>query len=246
MSDKIRPPWTLEQVAALNEFQRRGGMHPFTCGGEHSPGSPKLIAHVDGWHCSDPYSEGCDWTQDWAHAFMANPEKWPRSPFGDRQPTPQEIRAVLPDHPPYPYSDGSRAVLGPDVYASADGNTIEWQGAIYRRHPDEAHCGCGGTSTQAADLRSAFNNGHGDGLITDPPGSSKHRLTALGRQALTGIAGVIAYLPGQACSCGGVWPDRHRDGRRHEPVETDHGPSVVECAANDAAHWADKYAGEDT
>lgn len=74
----------------------------------------------------------------------------------------------MTDHPPYPYSDGSRAVLGPDVYASADGNTITWQGAIYRRDRGETRC--------------------------------------------------------------------VRDG-------TD-GPSVAECAADDAAHWADKYAGE--
>jgi hypothetical protein len=47
-------------------------MHPFTCGSdEHTPGSPKLVAREDGWHCSDPYSEGCDYRQNWAHAFMA-------------------------------------------------------------------------------------------------------------------------------------------------------------------------------
>ena len=66
----IRPPWTAEQVAALNMFQRRGGMHPFTCGGEHTTGSPMLVAREDGWHCPDPYHEGCDYTQDWAHAWM--------------------------------------------------------------------------------------------------------------------------------------------------------------------------------
>lgn len=37
-------------------------------------------------------------------------------------------------HPPYPYSDGTRAILGPDVTATADGNTITWQGATYHRH----------------------------------------------------------------------------------------------------------------
>ncbi|MCX5522629.1 hypothetical protein OG342_07090 [Streptomyces bobili] len=66
----IRAPWTPEQVAALNAFQQRGGMHPFTCGGDHAPGSPVLVAHEDGWRCSDPYREGCDYRQDWAHAFM--------------------------------------------------------------------------------------------------------------------------------------------------------------------------------
>lgn len=68
----IRAPWTPEQVAALNAFQQRGGMHPFTCGGDHAPGSPVLVAHEDGWRCSDPYREGCDYRQDWAHAFMVD------------------------------------------------------------------------------------------------------------------------------------------------------------------------------
>jgi hypothetical protein len=67
-------------VAALNRFQREGGMHPFTCGGEHAPGSPVLVARIDGWHCSDPYGEGCDYRQDWAHRFMAAPDAWPKTP----------------------------------------------------------------------------------------------------------------------------------------------------------------------
>lgn len=69
----IRAPWTPEQVDALNAFQRRGGMHPFTCGGEHTPASPALVAYTDGWRCPQPYGESCDYRQDWAHAFMAEP-----------------------------------------------------------------------------------------------------------------------------------------------------------------------------
>jgi hypothetical protein len=80
VTDQIRAPWTPEQVAALNRFQREGGMHPFTCGGEHAPGSPVLVARIDGWHCSDPYGEGCDYRQDWAHPFMADPDAWPQRP----------------------------------------------------------------------------------------------------------------------------------------------------------------------
>lgn len=56
----------------------------------------------------------------------------------------------MTDHPPYPYSDGSRAVLGPDVYASADGQTITWQGSTFHRHPDEAQCACGSNSAQTS------------------------------------------------------------------------------------------------
>ncbi|MFE7972981.1 hypothetical protein [Streptomyces shenzhenensis] len=78
MTNKIRPPWTSEQVAALNEFQRRGGMHPFTCGAEHAPGrSPILDATHSGWICPDP---ACHYTQDWAHAFMADQTTGPEQP----------------------------------------------------------------------------------------------------------------------------------------------------------------------
>jgi hypothetical protein len=41
-------------------------MHPFTCGnGGHDHGV--LIAKEDGWHC-----EKCEYTQNWAHGFMAD------------------------------------------------------------------------------------------------------------------------------------------------------------------------------
>ena len=65
----IYAPWSGEQVSALNTFQQRGNIHPFTCGAVHSSGrSPLLVATSAGWICPDP---SCDYTQDWAHAFMA-------------------------------------------------------------------------------------------------------------------------------------------------------------------------------
>lgn len=39
----------------------------------------------------------------------------------------------MTDQPHYPYRDGDRAILGPDVTATADGMTICWKGAKYRR-----------------------------------------------------------------------------------------------------------------
>ncbi|NUR03417.1 MAG: hypothetical protein HOY79_44945 [Streptomyces sp.] len=79
MTDKIYAPWTPEQVEALNRFQQYGGMHPFTCGNDHSSMNVVLMAHQDGWHCSAP---ACHYRQDWAHAFMADPEAWPKGlPF---------------------------------------------------------------------------------------------------------------------------------------------------------------------
>lgn len=70
MIENIYAPWTSEQVEALNAFQAEGGMHPFTCGGDHTPASPVLVAKKDGWHCPQPYGENCDYRQDWAPSFM--------------------------------------------------------------------------------------------------------------------------------------------------------------------------------
>lgn len=94
MSGRIRAPWTPEQVEALNAFQQRGPMHPFTCGHEH-PAHPNAVlkATTDGWRC---YVTGCDYEQDWAHAVMADPAAWRQPPFGERHgPTPQEVAAAL-------------------------------------------------------------------------------------------------------------------------------------------------------
>jgi hypothetical protein len=75
VTDQIRAPWTPEQVAALNRFQAEGGMHPFTCGNTHATPDLHLVAHEDGWHCWLP---DCDYRQDWAHRFMADPDAWPK------------------------------------------------------------------------------------------------------------------------------------------------------------------------
>lgn len=71
-------PWSAEQVAALNNFQRNGNFHPFTCGGDRSDEAHVayakehgdhdyglLVAKTDGWHCPV-----CDYRQKWAHSFM--------------------------------------------------------------------------------------------------------------------------------------------------------------------------------
>jgi len=70
----IQAPFTPGQVAALNAYQGGAG-HPFTCGNDNCRGRARgrggrlaLIAGADGWHCA-----ACDYTQDWAHAFMAAP-----------------------------------------------------------------------------------------------------------------------------------------------------------------------------
>lgn len=69
-ADTISTPWTEDQVASLNAFQRSGLFHPFTCNAEHDR-RQTLVAEADGWHCPDP---DCSYTQPWAHSFMADPE----------------------------------------------------------------------------------------------------------------------------------------------------------------------------
>ncbi|MFJ8798467.1 hypothetical protein [Streptomyces sp. NPDC102487] len=83
MAEPIHAPWTSKQVAALNAFQQRGGIHPFTCNREVHPAPLVLLAHRDGWHCSEP---ACDYRQDWAHAFMADPSAWPAVPVAGSPP----------------------------------------------------------------------------------------------------------------------------------------------------------------
>lgn len=67
MNDQITAPFTPEQVENLNLYQRSGVMHPFTCGAENCRAD--LIATEAGGGCP---TEGCEYTQKWAHAFMSD------------------------------------------------------------------------------------------------------------------------------------------------------------------------------
>lgn len=66
----IKAPFTDEQVKNLNDYQESGIMHEFTCGNQNHPmGQARcLVATKDGWVCP-----GCNYTQDWAHDWMADP-----------------------------------------------------------------------------------------------------------------------------------------------------------------------------
>lgn len=55
-----------EQVDSINDYQKCGQWHPFTCGNKHD-GARILVANEDGMKCPT-----CDYTQDWVHDFMAN------------------------------------------------------------------------------------------------------------------------------------------------------------------------------
>lgn len=81
---RVVAPWSLDQVHALNRYQRLGYVHEFTCPHEHGePGKYVLRATPNGWHCPR-----CDYTQDWAHDFMADEARHPQNPIDVLKRTP--------------------------------------------------------------------------------------------------------------------------------------------------------------
>jgi hypothetical protein len=86
----LRAPFSPDQVAALNDYQQAGWMHPFTCpnrgDGKHRTTTDLgiLVATEAGWTCPD-----CDYTQGWAHSFMADPAAAPPARSAD-DPTTEE------------------------------------------------------------------------------------------------------------------------------------------------------------
>lgn len=71
MSKILKAPFSPEHVVALNAWQQRDNVHPYTCiehaRQDHRLTDGALFATVRGWIC--PY---CDYTQDWAHASIAD------------------------------------------------------------------------------------------------------------------------------------------------------------------------------
>jgi ribosomal protein S27AE len=60
----VEAPFTDDEVASLNAYQKSNLGHPYTCEcGDHVI----LIATTDGWVCSR-----CAYTQTWCHDFTAN------------------------------------------------------------------------------------------------------------------------------------------------------------------------------
>lgn len=62
----VKAPFTDNQVSNINDFQKSGFMHEFTCGNHHD-GEKTLIAVNDGLICPT-----CDYTQNWVHSHMAD------------------------------------------------------------------------------------------------------------------------------------------------------------------------------
>jgi len=72
MSEHIYKPFSEQDADNLNRFQVSGKFHPFTCPRDHLTSAVSLVAVAgQGWVCP---SARCDYTQDWAHAGMADPE----------------------------------------------------------------------------------------------------------------------------------------------------------------------------
>lgn len=72
----IKAPWTIDQVHALNAYQRLGYVHEFTCAESHDGRDRILRATSGGWKCPT-----CDYTQDWAHEWMADKSRHPKNPI---------------------------------------------------------------------------------------------------------------------------------------------------------------------
>jgi hypothetical protein len=75
---RVYAPFSLDQIEALNAFQKLGYFHPFTCGNRNDHVSNStLVASEKGWSC--PHRE-CGYTQDWAFEFMADKNLHPKMP----------------------------------------------------------------------------------------------------------------------------------------------------------------------
>lgn len=61
-TERSVPPWTPNQVASLNAYQRCGYRHPFTC-----QCGAEFVANRNGWECPN-----CTNVQGWAHAYMTD------------------------------------------------------------------------------------------------------------------------------------------------------------------------------
>jgi hypothetical protein len=60
----VRAPFTPVQQQALYDWQNNPRVHPFTCINGHG-----ALAVGPHWYCTE-----CDYTQYWAHYFMAQPQ----------------------------------------------------------------------------------------------------------------------------------------------------------------------------
>lgn len=256
MTDQIRAPWTPEQVAALNRFQREGGMHPFTCGYEHpAHPNPILQATKNGWRC---YVTGCDWEQEWAHRFMADPDAWPKSPFGEAARTTPDNSATSGDAADNSLREqiaealaghaGSKAFL-------ADGTEWEHARAAWYAHADAALA----VRDREVEQLNAELQQYAAADSADAAAGSYALRAETAEQRRDELAATLDEIlrhfvhkghPGEPC-LGVGWisvrtVDRWRAVLNPDPAvptQPDDGPSVAEAAADDR-NWDIQKAGE--
>lgn len=66
---KLSAPWNSDQVAAINAFQKRDDVHPFTCP-NHSDSALRVTPAA--LYCP---VKGCSYTQYWVHDWMAGEKR---------------------------------------------------------------------------------------------------------------------------------------------------------------------------
>jgi hypothetical protein len=65
--EAVKAPFTLEQVAALEQWQVCAWVHPFTCPKEEHERTINLMPTPEGWVCP---GRSCTYRQTWAWEFM--------------------------------------------------------------------------------------------------------------------------------------------------------------------------------
>lgn len=76
-TELVEAPFSVDQIQSLNEYQKAGIFHPFTCGTDGC--RDDLIATGEGWRCPSCMKH----EQNWAHTFMAD-WSWKKSDWRNK------------------------------------------------------------------------------------------------------------------------------------------------------------------
>lgn len=135
----------------------------------------------------------------------------------------------MSDQPHYPYADGDIVVLGPHVHATADGETITWQGANYRR--DRGTQPGGDTDIRKHEEATKYWFG-----------AASERLAALAR--VRALAEVWQDAPDPLVRASAADLLSTLRGPQPPAPAHDAGPSVAEAKADDRRWWGGEKTGE--
>lgn len=76
MAERVRAPWSDEQVSAINRYQTQGVFHPFTC---RNCRDGELVAARDGLNCPKCQDSYQDWCFDFMASWKEESPVWPQS-----------------------------------------------------------------------------------------------------------------------------------------------------------------------